>query len=96
VGWQAGDLVYLDPDESYEAASQAVHSSGGSPRNQRTLFRLLKESGKLAELPPPDKDGRRRFACRKSIRGERPSVLVIRAGDLWGEECPGEGAGDAG
>ena len=95
-GWLAGDLVYLDPDESYGAVSRSVRSSGGGLKSQRTLFRLLKERGKLAELPPPDKDGRRRFACRKSIRGERPSVLVIRAGDLWGEERPREGAGDAG
>jgi hypothetical protein len=92
VGWLAGDLVYLDPEESYRAVSRSVSSSGGSLRRPRTLFRFLKDAGKLAELPPPDKDHKQRFACRKTIRGERPSVLVIRAGDLWGEERAPEAA----
>jgi hypothetical protein len=86
VGWLGGDLVYLDPEESYRAVSRSVSSSGGSLRRPRTLFRFLKDAGKLAELPPPGKDRKQRFACRKTIRGERPSVLVIRAVDLWAEE----------
>jgi hypothetical protein len=92
VGWLAGDLVYLDPEESYRAVSRSVSSSGGSLTRPRTLFRFLKDAGKLAELPPPDKDGRQRYACRKTIQGERTRVLVIRAGDLWGEERAPEAA----
>jgi hypothetical protein len=88
VGWLDGDLVYLDPEESYRAVSRSVSSSGGSLRRPRTLFGILRDAGKLAELPSPDKDGRQRYACRKTIRGERTSVLVIRAGDLWGRNEP--------
>jgi hypothetical protein len=96
VGWLAGDLVYLDPEVSYRAVSRSIRSSGGSLTRPRTLFGILRDAGKLAELPAPDKDGKRRFACRKTIRGERPSVLVIRAGDLWSEERAQEAADDAG
>ena len=96
VGWLAGELVYLDPDESYRAVSRCTHSSGGRLESQRTLFRILRDAGKLAELPSPGKDRKQRFACRKTIRGERQKVLVIRAGDLWGEDRAQEGAGKGG
>jgi hypothetical protein len=87
IGWTGGDLVYLDPDSAYTAASRILQAQGDSLPSKNEIHMDLFHSGKLARTDARNKkEGRGRYTARVSLEKKQQSVLVIRAVDFWGDD----------
>ncbi|HEU5115695.1 MAG TPA: hypothetical protein VFT74_03385, partial [Isosphaeraceae bacterium] len=88
IGWidTKEKLVYLDPITSYNAAAQMLRDQGDTLPARTTLQKLLHSARKLARTDSRNtSEGRNRLTCRVTIRGQRHTVLALRAADLWGD-----------
>jgi hypothetical protein len=87
IGWTDGELVYLDPDLSYNAAQRIIRDRGETLPAPATLRHLLNAGKWLARTDSRNgTEGRGRLTARVSLEKQQHNVLVFNASAVWGEE----------
>lgn len=77
IGWVVGKDLYLEPDAAFRVARQMVQHEGLTV-TPRTLWKRLKEKGKLAATD----EKRQRNTVRVTLQGSRREVLHLRSATL--------------
>lgn len=77
IGWLVRDDLYLDTDAAYGVAQRMAQRDGLSV-SSRTLWKRLKEAGKLATTD----ETRQRNTVRVTLQGSRREVLHLRSAIL--------------
>lgn len=78
IGWLSDRELLLDPDSTYAEIVDFARMQGVAfPVGQDTLWRRLKERGKLIRT---DKE---RTTCKVVVEGSRQRVLVMSAADMF-------------
>lgn len=72
IGWNSGELIYLQPDSAFMVAQRMASTQGAALAiGQKTLWKRMQEQGYIAEADPG------RNTIKKVIVGERKRVICI-------------------
>jgi hypothetical protein len=78
VGWLDGDRILLDPDSAFAEARRLADEQGsGFSVSQRTLWRLMHEAGRLADVDR--RSDRLRYTLRRTAEGSQRDVVLLPA-----------------